>query len=407
LIMARPLSFIALVGFAILFTFTGWSVARDDDEKDPVVAGKKASVWMDTLINEKSARQRALAVEALAKLWNDKRYEQALPTIGRALRLDSSAAVRTQAAIAIGSLRTDDLKLLSAAQQDAVKSLKKDLAESMGTEKESRVRKEIAKAIARYPEVPGAAVVQLTGALKDPDPSTRVAVAEALALAGSLAKSSASELAPLLADQDKSVRFAAVVALGRITPEGASAVAETMAKMLGTEKELDMKLELITSLGLLAEKSTVVVNALATLLTDSDESLRRSATRTLGTFGMGAAPAADALRKVAATDKAKDIRVEAVHAFGSAVGPEILKKRMKEFVPLLMDPEFEVRLAVVAEIGALGNDLKDDIETLKVLRSRLSDPHIKVREAVRAALERIEKKVEPKKDPEPKKEPTP
>ena len=51
--------------------------------------------------------------------------------------------------------------------------------------------------------------------------------------------------------------------------------------------------------------------------------------------------------------------------------------------------------------------LKDDIETLKVLRARLSDPHIKVREAVRAALERIEKKVEPKKDPEPKKEPAP
>jgi HEAT repeat protein len=406
--MDRPLSLIAFACFAVFFTSTGWSAARDDDEKDPVVAGKKASVWMDILINEKSARQRALAIEALAKLWNDKRYEQALPTIGRALRLDSSAAVRTQAAIAIGSLRTDDLKLLGTNEQKAaVQSLKKDLADSMGTEKESRVRKEIAKAIARYPEVPGAAVVQLTGALKDPDPSTRAAVAEALALAGSLAKSAASELAPLLADQDKSVRFAAIVALGRITPEGASAVAETMAKMITTEKDLDMKLELITSLGLLAEKSPVVVNALAALLTNSDESLRRSAARTLGTFGMGAAPAAEALLKVATTDKAKDIRVDAVHAFGSAVGPEILKKRMKEFVPLLMDPEFEVRLAVVAEIGALGNDLKDDIETLKVLRARLSDPHIKVREAVRAALERIEKKVEPKKDPEPKKEPAP
>jgi hypothetical protein len=406
--MDRPLSLIAFACFAVFFASTGWSAASDDGVFLIVVAGKKASVWMDILINEKSARQRALAVEALAKLWNDKRYEQALPNIGRALRLDSSAAVRTQAAIAIGSLRTDDLKLLGTKeQQAAVESLKKDLADSMGTEKESRVRKEIAKAISRYPDVPANAVVQLTGALKDPDASTRAAVAEALAIAGSQAKSAASELAPLLADPDKSVRFAAIVALGRITPEGASAVAETMTKMLTTEKDLDMKQELITSLGLLGEKSTVVVNALAALLTNSEESLRRSAARTLGMFGMGAAPAAETLLKVAATDKAKDIRVDAVHAFGSAVGPDILKKRMKEFISLLMDPEFEVRLAVVGEIGALGNDLKDDIETLKVLRTRLSDPHIEVRKSVRAALDRIEKKVEPKKDPEPKKEPAP
>ena len=280
-----------------------------------------------------------------------------------------------------------------------------DLVKAMGTEKESKVRKEIAKAIARFQGGPTLAVAELAGALKDPDAGTRAAVAEALALAGSLGKSAAGGLAPLLADQDKAVRKAAIVALGRITPEGASAIAETMAKMLATEKDMDMKVELITSLGLLGEKSPAVVTALAALLTDTDEELRRMAARTLGTFGIGAAPAADALLKVAVTDRAKDIRVDAVHAFGSAVGPEVLKKRIKEVLPLLVDPDVEVRLAVVGEIGALGNDLKDDIETIKVLRTRLSDPHVKVREAVRAAIDRIEKKVEPKKEPDPKKGP--
>jgi HEAT repeat protein len=395
--MARPLSaVIVFAGFAFLFTFTASPAsARDDDDKtDPVVDGKKASVWVDTLINDTSARKRALAVEALFKAWTEKQYKEALPSIGRALRLDSSAAVRTQAAMTLGNLR----------DVDAARGTE-DLVKAMGTEKESKVRKEIAKAIARFQDVPKLAVAELAGALKDPDAGTRAAVAEALALAGSLGKSAAGGLAPLLADQDKAVRKAAIVALGRITPEGASAIAETMAKMLATEKDMDMKVELITSLGLLGEKSPAVVTALAALLTDADEELRRMAARTLGTFGTGAAPAADALLKVAVTDKAKDIRVDAVHAFGSAVGPDVLKKRIKEVLPLLADPDVEVRLAVVGEIGALGNDLKDDIETIKVLRTRLSDPHVKVREAVRAAIDRIEKKVEPKKEPDPKKGP--
>jgi hypothetical protein len=57
---------------------------------------------------------------------------------------------------------------------------------------------------------------------------------------------------------------------------------------------------------------------------------------------------------------------------------------------------------VVEEIGALGNELRTDAETLKVLRTRLSDPHVKVREALAIAIRKIEKKPDPK---EPKKEP--
>jgi hypothetical protein len=39
---------------------------------------------------------------------------------------------------------------------------------------------------------------------------------------------------------------------------------------------------------------------------------------------------------------------------------------------------------------------------MKVLRARLGDPHIKVRETARNAIERIMKKPEPKKEPEKK-----
>ena len=366
--------------------------ARPQDE-EPVYDGKKASAWVDTLINDASARKRALAIEALAKLWTQKQYKQSIQSIGRALRLDSSAAVRTQAALALGSLKEEDIKNGAG-----------DLVDALGTEKESRVRKEIALAIGRFPAVCKLAVVPLIATLKDADPATRIAAADALASTGSEGKSAAVGLVPLLRDPDKGVRMAAVIALGRITPEGSSAIAETMAKMLSTEKDTDIKTELAISIGLLGEKSPPIVMALAILLTDSDEELRRKATRILGTFGLAAAPAADSLLKLAEQDKLKDIRSDAVHAFGSALGLG-LKSRVKEILALLKDPEFEVRLAVVEEVGSLGNELNDDAETKTVIRARLSDQHSKVREAAAMAIKKIEKKVEPKKDVKPKKVP--
>jgi HEAT repeat protein len=379
--------------FASLLLFLGASLATAREDEDPVYDGKKASEWVDTLINDSSARKRSLAVDALAKLWDSKGYAKAIPTIGRALRLDNSVAVRSQAANVLSALKESDFQ-----------KVEKDLIDALGSEKESRVRREIAIGIARFPRVAKLAVSQLTAILKDADPATRFAAAEALAQTGSDGKSAAAGLVPILQDPDKSVRLAVVVALGRITPEGSATIAETLAKMLGTEKDADMKSELVTSLGLLGEKSPTVINALARLLNDSEDELRRKATRTLGTFRTAAIPAADALLKAAETDKAKEIRADAVHAFGSALGAT-LKVRIKDLLALLKDPDFEVRIAVVEEVGALGNELKDDAETLKVLRGRLSDQHNKVREAAAIAIRKIEKKAEPKKDPEQKKDP--
>ncbi len=399
--MVRPL--FAFATSAILFALAqSPGSARADDKDDPEVDGKKASVWIETITKDESARKRALAVEALSKIWTEKHHELSLFHIGRALRLDTSAAVRVQAAQAIGSIRELEIRYLIEKQESLGV---KDLVDAMGSEKESRVRKEIAKAIGRFPIVAKRAVVELTGALKDSDAGTRAAVAEALGLTGSDGKSAAAGLAPLLEDEDKTVRRAAVISLGRITPEGAATIADTMAKMLATEKDVDMRIELVTSIGLLGEKSQSVVAALTTLLTAPEDELRRRVVRTLGNFGTAAGSAADALYKIASTDKLKDIRVDAVRGFGSAIGPAGVKSRVKDLLALLMDPEYEVRLAVVEEIGSLGNDLMQDQETIKALRVRLSDSHLKVRDAVKIALAKIEKKAEPKKDPEPKKEP--
>jgi HEAT repeat protein len=398
---------LALLALAVGFT------RADEPNPDPVYEGKAVSQWIDIVQNDSSARKRALAVDALGKIWITHKHKDAIPNVCRALRVDTSPAVRAQAAIVLGGLRPGDIK-----------QAEKTLVDALGAEKESRVRKEIIVAMAKFPEVCAQGVDPLTAALKDTDPTVKVAAAEAIAQAGqrnkTMAQSAAPGLVPLLKDPDKAVRVAAVYALGRIQPEGASTVAELMAAMLGMEKDADMKRELVTALDLLAEKSDPVIKALVAALTYEDKEVRRRAARALGSFGSDASTAADPLLKAATTDAATENRVDAVRAFGSVLGPAGVKARLKELRPLLdpkAQPDFEVRLALVDEIAALGweylgADLSSPdktvqdaaMETIKALRLRQSDPQVKVRVAAAAAIGKIEKKPEPKKDPE-KKEP--
>ena len=398
------------VGAVALIALTaGFTPAQ---EADPVYEGQKVSKWVDIVQNDSSARKRALAVEALGKIWILHKHKDAIPNVCRALRVDASAAVRAQAAVVLGGIQEKEQKELGS----------KALIDSLGTEKESRVRREIIAAMSKYPEMCVLGIDPLIASLKDSDPAVKVAAAEAIALAGAqvkmAAKSAAPGLVPLLKDMDKSVRVAAVYALGRIQPEGASTIAETMAVMLGAEKDADIKRELIAAMGLLGEKSEVVVKAIGVALFDASDEVRRTAARTLGTFGAEGAIVADDLLKVVATDKLKDVRVDAVRAFGSVLGPVRVKARLKDLRPQLdsvKQPDYEVRLALVEEIGSLGWEnigidlassdpsVKAEAQvTLGALRLRLADPQVKVREAAGMAIRKIEKKPEPKKESEKK-----
>ncbi len=389
-----------LAGVFVLFAFTiGFTFA---DDKEPEFDGVKLSEWAKLAEKDPSARKRVIAVDALGKIWLENKTNMhgktAITHINRALLVDSSSVVRARAAIVLGgSLNKDDIVLSS-----------KTLVEALKNEKASRVRKEIIAVMAKFPAVCLLGIESLTASLKDTDPTVKVAAAEAIAQCGVQAKTTAGELLPLLKDKEKVVRIAGVYALGRISPDGASTIAETMAEMLGTEMDSDIKRHLVVSIGLLAEKSEPVIKALATALFDKDDEIRRTAARVLGTFGPSASSAADSLLKVIVSDKMKDIRVDAVRAFGSTLGPTGLQARLKDLHPRLdplKEPDFEVRLAIVEEIGALGYAIHTDKDTLAALRLRLSDPQLRVREAAGIAIRRIEKKPEPKKDPN-KKDPS-
>lgn len=407
--------------FALLALLIGFTHAADED--DPEYEGMKLSKWVEITQTDKSARQRAIAVEALGKIWAmQKTKKEVIPHIGNRLTTDTSPAVRAQAAIVLGEIRPLDDKAIA----DYEKMISPYLLDRLGKESESRVRKEMILVMAKFPGLCIKGIEPLTDSLKDPDPAVKIAAAEAIALAGSHAKmkdavkSAASGLVPLLKDESKSVRIAGVYALGRVEPEGASTLSETMARMLGTEKDADIKRELVTSIGLLGEKTEVVTKALGVALFDADEEVRRRAARVLGTFGTAAGPVADDLFKVLTTEKVTDIRVDAVRAYGSALGPTGVKAKLKivrEQLDPTAQPAFEVRLALVEEIAALGweylgVDLKspdkalkeEALDTIVALRKRSADPQINVREAAAKAIRTIEKKPEPKKEPD-KKEP--
>ena len=256
----------------------------------------------------------------------------------------------------MGELKDSDIKLVA-----------KDLIDALGMEKDSRVRREIAIGM-RHPVVAKLAVANLTPILKDPEPATQIAAAEALAQAGSDAKSAAVNLAPHALERRQGRAPRRRDRARPNFPRRSTTIAETMSRMLSTETDIEMRIELATSLGLLGEKSATVIAALTRLMTDPNEDLRRRAVRTLGTFGSAAMPVANAILKIAGTEKVKDIRVDAVHAFGSALGVE-LKGRAKDLLPILQDREYEVRLAVVKELGALGNEIKEDAAIMKALRA--------------------------------------
>jgi HEAT repeat protein len=173
-------------------------------------------------------------------------------------------------------------------------------------------------------------------------------------------------------------------------------VVAALLKRFGEEKDAELRREAIVSVKLIGDKSEATVAALSRALTDPDDDVKAAVVIGLGAFGVAAKPAAESLLKLATGAKSKGLRIDAVRAFGSALGPA-LKERQGDVIRIMeSDAEYEVRLAAVEELGALGPAIKDDKEAMAALRKRLSDPQLKVREAAAVAIRRVEKKPEPK-----------
>jgi HEAT repeat protein len=348
--------------------------------QEPEFNGRKLSEWATVLKDDPTPRKRRAAVVALGQIAADNK--EALPAIlgvvGKALKTDAHPAVREQAAVVLGQQKVEDAGVAAVA----------DLTESLRIEKETAVRREVAAALGRFGKVAKPAVTPLTEALKDPDTAVRAAAADALGRIGPDARKAAADLLILVKDQPRPVRQAAVFALGRVDPEEKAAPAAALVEVLKSEPDQEMRKEALFALGFLGEASTEVVQAIAATLTDKDADFRGQAVLVLAKFGPAVRSAEVELTKVLKSDAEKQVRLNAVRTLCSGYGSDavnlipVLTERLKD------DPDFEVRVAVAEELGAMGPPAKAAIPLLRLAQR---DAQIRVREAATAAVKKIEK----------------
>jgi HEAT repeat protein len=353
-----------------------------DGKDDPEFNGRKMSEWVVMLKEDQTPRKRRAAAMSLGQIVADHKdveaiCKAALPPIAKAVRSDPSPIVREQAALILGQ---------QPAKEGAV--YVSDLVECLRSEKDAKVKKEVATALGRFGVLSRSAVLALVAVLKDADAGARAAVADALGRIGPDAKGAAAELLPLVKDSDTGVRKAAIFALGRIDPDDPGPVTTALCTVMKGEKDRDIRLETITALGLLGDRSAEAAEAVALALPEKDAELRKAAVRSLAKLGRAAKPLAPKLKDLATNDPDKDVRIDAIHTLGVSFGADA-----KELIPffaerLKADTEFEVRIGIADELGSLGATGKDALPALRVAQT---DSQIKVRAAATAAIKQIEK----------------
>jgi HEAT repeat protein len=367
-------------------------------DDNPTFNGKKLSEWNAMLREEQNARLRKAAVVAMSQIAADeaqqtKLVKEVMTTLGKAMRNDSAPGVRVEAARALGKAAiqlTDD-------RASDIGSVVIDLTEGLRVEKEKAVRLEQAVAIGRYGKQAKSAVSALAGALADPDAKVKEAAATALGRIGPDSRSAADDLLQLLKDGDPAVRKAAVFAVGRAEPDDVSKPSLTLAGMLKTEKDTEMRKELLVSLGMLGDKSPEVVKAAAGGLTDESVEVRRQAAQSLAKFFVGAKVADKELLTAFKGDADKLVRAYALHSLCLGYG-EDAKALIPELVARLdpkVEKEPEVRIAVCDELGAMGPEAQSAVPNLRVAQK---DPETKVRDAAAAAIKKVLAKPTPKPD---------
>lgn len=373
-----------------------------DDPNNPELDGKKLSEWTALVRESDNGRIRRVAVANLGQIATDNPngsfVKDIVVAVGKAMRNDTSAGVRAEAARVLARVAADQLKDKTA----DVGSVVSDLAEGLRTEKEADVRYEQAVALQRYGPAAKGAVTALQKGCADADPKVQAAAAVALGRIGKDAKAAADDLLPLVKSADAEVRKAAVFALGRVEPDDVGKASEAIVKFT-TDPEEQMRKEAVSSLCLLVDKSPDTVKAVAAALQDKSVEVRRLAAAGLAKFERGAREAEAELRAAFKKDgEDRLVKAMALHSFCAGMKDDVAKV-VAELSPRLdptVEKDADVRIAVCDELGDFGPDAQPAVPAL---RGAEKDPDTNVRKAAGFAIKKITAKKEEKK-PEEKKD---
>ena len=385
-----------LAVLAAAFAVTAPAVAQEKNT-DPEVNGKTMSAWIRDLQSEQNARLRRVAVASLGELAQAKRMDFAIvrgvaTAVGKALRNDSAVSVRAQAVEVLGQ----GAEVVLEEKNNDPTSVAIDLAESLRVEKELDIKRKVASLLGRFRKFGKPGVAPLTECLKDADAGLRQAAADALGRIGDEARPAVNELLKLLADKEKGVRAATAFALGRVDADDVNKVAITIAPLLKSEPEVEVRVELATTLGLLNDRTAPTFAALAGGLTDKELEVRRRTAQALLRLQTAAKGIEAELKKAVVADADVRVRMDCLRVLVGAFGDDA-----KELIPFLsgrldavVEKEYEVRVAVAEELGGLG---LNGVPALAALRKAQTDPQIKVREAAGKAIAAVTKAAAPPK----------
>lgn len=305
---------------------------------------------------------------------------------------DGDETVRCQAAEALGQVRGDTeptLQALMELLQDASAPVKASAARALQylkhaaapaavalvpllQDREETVRTAAAAAIAQTGQLDHQATGALVEGLLSPDNLVQAQTAEALGAIGSAAQDTAPALVQALGNGNDRVRAKAAQALGKI----GEAVAEVaVASLVRALRDPDNWVRALAAeaLGEMGESADDAVPALIHSLKHSNPQLRGNAAEALGKMGAAALRSRAAL-ETAARDPDGGVRSQAIRALGAIGQPTPIGQQVIQIA--LQDPDPIVRAAAIETVGQWGTSDAALLDTLMLL---LEDPNDQVK----------------------------
>jgi len=387
--MPRPFVALTLIALA-----TSPAFAQD---ANPEVNGKRMLTWMQDLKSEMNPRLRRVAVVSLGELAVAKRSDPMImrgiaTSIGNALRNDATVSVRTQAVEVMGQVAAIVLE----EKDNDPTSVAIDLAESLRLEKDPAVKLRVAKLLGQFRKFGKPGVAPLTDCLTASDLALRQTAADSLGRIGDEARPATDALLKALTDKEKGVRAAAAFALGRVDAADVNKVALALLPLLKSDPAVEVRQEVVTTVGLLNDRTSETLTGLAVGLSDQEAEVRRRTGLALGRLRTAAKVVTPQLKKAITDDPSARVRMDCLRALVAAH-----EENAKELLPFLTsrldakaEKDYAVRVAVAEELGGLGLDA---VPALAALRKAQTDPQLKVREAAGRAIKAITKSTAPPK----------
>lgn len=383
-----------LVALVLATLATAPTFAQD---ANPEVNGKRMLTWMQDLKSERNARLRRVAVVSLGDLARAKRSDPMIirgvaAALGSALRNDGTVSVRAQAVEVLGQVA---VIVLEEKDNDPT-SVAIDLAESLRLEKDPAIRQRVAKLLGLFRQFGKPGVTPLTECLTATDPALRQTAADSLGRIGGEARPATDALLKALTDKEKGVRAAAAFALGRVDVADVNKVALALVPLLKNDPAVEVRQEVVTTVGLLNDRTSETLTGLAVGLSDQEAEVRRRTGMALGRLRTAAKGVTPQLKKAIADDPSPRVRMDCLRAL---VGAH--EEDPKELLPFLItrldvktEKDYTVRVAVAEELGGMGLNA---VPALAALRKAQTDPQLKVREAAGKAIQSITKSSAPPK----------